>query len=71
MARVTIEDCLQVVPNRFELILLAASRARQLSRGAQPMIPASQAEGSKPGVIALREIAAGKCLPARQPGKPA
>lgn len=69
MARVTIEDCLVNVPNRFELVLLAANRARQLSRGAQSALSPEQTQGSKPAVIALREIAAGKCLPQRRPAK--
>lgn len=64
MARVTIEDCLDKVPNRFELTLLAANRARQISRGSTPMVPA---ENSKPSVLALREIAAGKCKPVVRP----
>jgi DNA-directed RNA polymerase subunit omega len=56
MARVTVEDCLENVSNRFELVLIASKRARQLVReGADPMVPA---EGDKPTVIALREIAA-------------
>lgn len=55
MARVTVEDCLENVDNRFELVLLAAKRARQLSRGfVESLVPAN---GDKPTVIALREIA--------------
>ena len=57
MARITIEDCLQKIPNRFELTLAAANRARLLSTGAQPLIDPDR---DKPTVIALREIAAGK-----------
>jgi DNA-directed RNA polymerase subunit omega len=57
MARVTVEDCLKHVSNRFELVLVASKRARQLIReGADPLVPA---EGDKVAVIALREIAAG------------
>ena len=57
MARVTVEDCLEKVGNRFELVLAAAKRARQLYIGAEPMVPS---ENDKPTVLALREIAAGK-----------
>ena len=56
MARVTVEDCLENVSNRFELVLIASKRARQLSRGSDPLVPT---EGDKVTVIALREIAAG------------
>ncbi|MEO8459826.1 MAG: DNA-directed RNA polymerase subunit omega [Dokdonella sp.] len=54
MARITVEDCLQVVDNRFELVLTATKRARQLSKGAEPVIDAGT---DKVTVIALREIA--------------
>ncbi len=54
MARITVEDCLENVSNRFELVLLAARRARQISRGADPLLPE---DNDKPTVIALREIA--------------
>ena len=54
MARVTVEDCLENVKNRFELVLVAAKRARQISKGAEPLVPE---ENDKPTVIALREIA--------------
>ncbi len=57
MARITIEDCLTQIPNRFELTLAAANRARLLSTGAQPLLDPMR---DKPTVIALREIAAGK-----------
>ncbi len=57
MARITVEDCLQKVPNRFQLVLLAAKRAHQLEQGAEPLVPW---ENDKPTVVALREIAAGK-----------
>lgn len=57
MARVTVEDCLQNVDNRFELVMLATRRARQMREfGAEPMVPE---ENDKPTVIALREIADG------------
>lgn len=57
MARVTIEDCLDNVDNRFELILVASRRARQLANGkAEPTVVP---ENDKPTVLALREIAAG------------
>jgi len=57
MARITAEDCLRNVSNRFELVLIASKRARQLLReGADPLVPS---EGDKATVIALREIAAG------------
>lgn len=56
MARVTVEDCLEHVDNRFELVLKASKRARNISIGAEPMVPM---ENDKPTVIALREIAKG------------
>lgn len=57
MARITVEDCLQHAENRFELVMLATRRARQMRRfGVEPMVPE---ENDKPTVIALREIAAG------------
>ena len=58
MARITVDDCLEQIPNRFQLTLVAALRSRQLSNGAEPLI---DVEGSndKPSVIALREIAEG------------
>lgn len=56
MARVTIEDCLEHVENRFKLVLLAATRARQLSHGASEFLPRGK---DKDTVLALREIAAG------------
>lgn len=55
MARITTIDCERVIPNRFELVLLAAARARALSRGHTPHV---SPDGDKPTVIALREIAA-------------
>lgn len=54
MARVTVEDCVERVPNRFELVLMAATRARQISAGAEPTVPEDR---DKNPVIALREIA--------------
>ena len=54
MARVTVEDCVKVVESRFELILLAAERARVLSKGAQPLL---ERDRDKNPVVALREIA--------------
>jgi len=56
MARITIEDCIEKVNNRFELVLLATKRARQVARGATPLVAE---ERDKPTVIALREIAEG------------
>jgi DNA-directed RNA polymerase omega subunit len=56
MARKTVEDCLDRVSSRFELVLLAARRARQLAKGAKPLIVAD----NRDVVIALREIAAGR-----------
>jgi len=56
MARVTVEDCLKNVKNRFELVILAAKRARQLMRGKEPKV---EWDNDKPTVVALREIALG------------
>lgn len=56
MARITVEDCLQNVDNLFQLVILAAQRARRLANGAEPTVPV---ENDKPTVVALREIAAG------------
>ena len=57
MARVTVEDCLEHVENRFELVMIASKRARDIAvRGAQPMV---EWENDKPTVVALREIAEG------------
>lgn len=58
MARVTVEDCLLRIPNRFLLTLVASKRARQLANGSSALI--DDAAREKPTVIALREIAAGK-----------
>ena len=57
MARVTIEDCIEQIPNRFELVQMAAIRAKQLKKGAVALV---QSEENKDVVVALREIAAGK-----------
>lgn len=57
MARITVEDCLEHVDNRFELVLTATKRARQLAMtGAEPLVPW---QNDKPTVVALREIAQG------------
>ena len=57
MARVTIDDCLKKIPNRFQMTLAATYRARQIANGATPMVEANR---DKPTVIALREMALGK-----------
>jgi DNA-directed RNA polymerase subunit omega len=57
MARITIDDCLSRIPNRFELTLAATNRARQITSGAAPLLDPDR---DKPTVIALREIASGK-----------
>ncbi|MEJ2693960.1 MAG: DNA-directed RNA polymerase subunit omega [Candidatus Thiodiazotropha sp.] len=56
MARVTVEDCMDYVDNRFDLVLLATKRARQLANGVEPLLPW---DNDKPTVMALREIADG------------
>jgi DNA-directed RNA polymerase subunit omega len=57
MARVTVEDCLENVENRFELVMVAAKRARELAlTGVEPFV---EWENDKPTVVALREVAAG------------
>ena len=58
MARITVEDCLVKIPNRFQLVLAATYRARMLSQGHAPKIETKNK--NKPGVTALREIAAGE-----------
>ena len=58
MARITVEDCLRVIPNRFLLVMVAAKRAKQLYKGSQPLI--ENKAGNKKIVLGLREIAAGK-----------
>ena len=57
MARITVDDCIKFIPNRFDMTLAATYRACQLANGAQPMIDATR---DKPTVIALRELSAGK-----------
>ena len=57
MARITVDDCLKNIANRFEMSLAATYRARQIANGAQPMMEANR---DKPTVVALRELAAGK-----------
>ena len=56
MARITVEDCVDNIPNKFQLVLVAAKRARQLANGAEAMV---EWENDKPTVVALREIAEG------------
>ncbi len=56
MARITVEDCEEKVGNRFALVVLAAQRARMLTKGAEPLVESD----NKPAVTALREIAAGR-----------
>ena len=56
MARITVEDCLQNVDNLFDLVMVAAKRARRLANGAEPMV---EWENDKPTVVALREVAEG------------
>jgi DNA-directed RNA polymerase subunit omega len=58
MARITVEDCLKAVPNRFLLVMVATKRAKQLFKGAQPLI--ENKANNRKIVLALREIAAGK-----------
>lgn len=66
MARITVEDCLDKIPNRFELVVLASKRARQLFKGAKPLIDSDNREV----VVALREIAAGEVRKASKELKP-
>ena len=65
MARITVEDCLEKIPNRFELIHIATKRVKQLSKGSKPLIAGVH---NKPAVIALREIAAGLVGKGEDPG---
>lgn len=71
MARITVEDCLDRVDNRFELVLVAARRARKLANGAEPYV---DLENDKPTVVALREIALGyvgpEILAEQEPSEP-
>jgi DNA-directed RNA polymerase subunit omega len=60
MARITVEDCLDNIPNIFEMVLVAAKRARRVAHGADAMV---ELENDKPTVVALREIAAGHINP--------
>ena len=62
MARITVEDCLENIDNRFELVLTATKRARQIGHGSEPLV---EEENDKPTVIALREIAEGLVDPER------
>ena len=62
MARITVEDCLNRIDNRFEMVLTATKRARQIANGAEPLV---EEENDKPTVIALREIADGLGDPER------
>jgi DNA-directed RNA polymerase subunit omega len=62
MARITVEDCLNQIDNRFEMVLTATKRARQIANGAEPMV---EEANDKPTVIALREIADGLVDPER------
>ena len=62
MARITVEDCLHKIDNRFEMVLTATKRARQIANGADPLV---EEENDKPTVIALREIADGLVDPER------
>ena len=61
MARITVEDCLDNIDNIFEMVLVAAKRARRIAHGSEPMV---ELENDKPTVIALREIAEGHVTPA-------
>ena len=61
MARITVEDCLENIDNIFEMVLVAAKRARRIAHGADPMV---ELENDKPTVLALREIADGHVTPA-------
>jgi DNA-directed RNA polymerase subunit omega len=60
MARITIEDCTRVVPNRFHLVQMASIRTKQLKKGARALV---LSEGNKEAVVALREVAAGYIKP--------
>ncbi|WP_297325758.1 DNA-directed RNA polymerase subunit omega [Nitrosomonas sp.] len=57
MARITVDDCLKRIPNRFDMTLVATTRARQLAIGSAPLVEPAR---DKPTVIALRELAQGK-----------
>jgi DNA-directed RNA polymerase subunit omega len=60
MARITVEDCIEVVPNRFHLVQMASIRTKQLKKGARPLV---QNDENKEVVVSLREIAAGYIQP--------
>jgi DNA-directed RNA polymerase subunit omega len=60
MARITVEDCTDKVPNRFHLVQMASIRTKQLKKGARPLV---QSEDNKEVVVSLREIAAGYIKP--------
>ena len=60
MARITVEDCVENIGNIFEMVLVAAKRARRIAHGAEPMV---ELENDKPTVLALREIAEGLVTP--------
>lgn len=66
MARVTVEDCLEKVNNRFALVIMATERTKQLLKGAEALVPTT---GNKPAVMSLREIAAGKIYFVDEPKK--
>ncbi len=66
MARITVEDCLENVGNRFELVLLSARRAKQLLKGARPLVDSD----NKEVVTSLREVAAGEVLMRYPPEEP-
>ena len=65
MARVTVEDCLEFVDNRFSLVHLAAQRTKQLYKGSKPIVPCKNREA----VTSLREIADGKVRPSKNEGE--
>ena len=67
MARITVEDCIEKVPNRFHLVQMASIRTKQLKKGAKALV---QAEENKEVVVALREIAAGYIAPDYPPDYP-
>ena len=60
MARITVEDCTELIPNRFHLVQMASIRTKQLKKGARPLV---RAEENKEVVVSLREIAAGFIKP--------
>ena len=67
MARITIEDCLEVIPNRFLLVNMAAKRVRQIREGSEYLVSSPKNEDI---VVSLREIAAGKILLQQSPEEP-